>query len=108
MGAMGAMPPGMIRLAVSVLPVGKDVLVLGLKMLLDQLSIDVAQRMRTNALGHVELLEFEHDLDAVPAKRSTGIIGSRRVTASLGATQTIADIETEPNVVDNNFVNELL
>lgn len=87
---------------------GDAVLILAVKTLPEQLDIDVMEGLRAKAMYHGELTDIEHGLAAMPRAGSTLTVGLRRMTVPLRAMQMIADAEEGPDVVEDNFIEELL
>lgn len=86
----------------------QGVLILGSKTLRKQIYINVMEGSRAKASCHGELIDSENGLAAVPDSGSTATFGLQAVTVSLGAIQTISHAEKGPNVIEDNFIEELL
>lgn len=95
-------------MAVTVLPPGDEVLILGSKTPRMQRYIDVMEGSRAKSLCHGEPIDSEYGLAAVPDAGSTPAFGLRAVTVSLGAIQMIGHAEKGPNVMEDNFVEEFM
>lgn len=90
--------PVAIRLLVTILPAGDDVLILGNKTLREQLGINLVQALNTKTMG-CAAPEAPVTGGTTPSKRNAaGAVRLRQLSASLLKVQTVADCEEEPGV----------
>lgn len=97
-----------IRLSVSILPGGDDVLILGSRTFGEERGIDLVQGLTPKVIDR-GALESSVAGDLTPGKcDAAGTVGLRRLSVSLAGSQRITDSKEEPDAHRNSFTEDFL